>query len=60
MTDGRFYSRVVGIHERAEKVLAPADYSRACFARQSNCLDPGVGRRAIYLYAVLSHIGESL
>jgi len=39
--------------EDAEKILAPADYSRARFARQSDCLDPGVGRRALYLYAVL-------
>jgi len=46
--------------EDAEKILAPADYSRARFARQSDCLDPGVGRRALYLYAVLSHIGKSL
>lgn len=46
----------MGIHERAEKILAPADYSRACSARQSNCFDPGVGRRALYLYAFLSLI----
>ncbi len=43
-----------------QKILAPADYSRAGVARQSDCLDPGVGRCAVYLYAVLSHIGKPL
>ncbi len=33
--------------EDAEKILAPADYSRAGVARQSDCLDPGVGRCAV-------------
>ena len=46
--------------EDAEKTLAPADYSRARFARQSDCLDPGVGRRALNLYAVLTGCGKSL
>jgi|CXWL01.1.fsa_nt_gi hypothetical protein len=46
--------------EDAEKILAPADYSRARFARQSDCLDPGVSRRALYLYAVLTGCGKSL
>ncbi len=53
MTDGRVSSRAVGLHERAEEILAPADYSGTRLTGQSNSPHPGVGRGAVYLHIVL-------
>ena len=43
----------MGIHERAEEVLALADYSGARPAGQSHCPHARVGRGAVYLHIVL-------
>jgi hypothetical protein len=42
------------VHERAEKVLAPADYYLRCSVGEPNRLHVGFRRRTVHLHAVLT------
>ena len=48
----------MGIHERAEEVLALADYSGACSAGQPHRPHARVGRGTVYLHVVLISVGS--
>ena len=52
-TYGRFSTRIVGLHERAEEVLALADYSGTGVAGLSDRSYTRVSRGTVYLHAVL-------
>ena len=52
-TYGRFPTRTVGLHERAEEVLALVDYSCTGVAGLSDRSYTRVSRGTDYLYAVL-------
>ena len=50
----------MGIHERAEEILALADYSGAGLAGQSHRSHARVGRGTFYLHIVLAIGGETV
>ena len=49
-------ARIVGIHERAEEVVAGADSSRALAAQSDHRADARVSARTVYLYAILERV----
>lgn len=53
MTYGTFSSRAVSLHERAEEILARADYSGTGVARLSDRPYAMISRGAVYLHVVL-------
>lgn len=51
---GRVCDGALGIHARAEKVLAVADFVGSPLVRYVDCVDTRIGSGSIYLYAVLT------
>ena len=50
----------MGLYERAKEILAVAYYCNARASREHDCLDSGIGGRAVYLYFVLELPSKAL
>ena len=50
---GRFCNGIVGLHERAKKILVTPDHSRDGIARRVDRAFTGVGGRTVHLHVVL-------